>query len=258
MTQKSIGEGLSQLSLQCALGHYDQVKALLKSSSVNVSQRDADGDRNPLHWAAERGHRKVVIALLDKGADPTAQDSGGRTAANLARRHGHGGIAMLIESGPPKSDPKQVFDGLSGLSVQAALNQPKRLKAMLKDRHDPAARDPDGDRTPLHWAAARGADKCVRLLLEAHASPSAVDASGRSCLALAEELLQGDALWQMERHLGCELANDPRDSRASSGLSTRWLDDSNGETVVETLSLSHDVGDSESESELLPDSFGRN
>ena len=41
------------------------------------------------------------------------------------------------------------------LSVHAALNQTGALKALMRDSsQDPNRRDPDGERCPLHWAAA--------------------------------------------------------------------------------------------------------
>lgn len=93
------------------------------------------------------------------------------------------------------ADPKQVFEGLEGASLQAALNQPKQLEHMLGDRSNMANfQDPDGDRYPLHWAAVRGYSECVRLLLMNGAQPDVLDASGRTPAQLAREFGQPEML----------------------------------------------------------------
>ena len=80
------------------------------------------------------------------------------------------------------------FEGLQILSVHAALNEPSTLKHLLRNSLTETCvndRDADGDRTPVHWAAARGALRCARLLLDAGADLAALDAEGRTPLALA-------------------------------------------------------------------------
>ena len=74
------------------------------------------------------------------------------------------------------------------LSVHAALNQTGALKALLSTpSQDPNRRDPDGERCPLHWAAARGHIKCAVALLNAGARPSEIEKmSGLTCAELAQ------------------------------------------------------------------------
>ena len=182
---------LSELSVHALLGHKHQVVTLLQRGT-NPNVRDRDGDRFPLHWAAARNHGKVVSAMLNAGADASLPDRSGNTAAQLARRFGHDGVAMRIECGAPLPDPKQVYEGMDGCSLMAALNQPKRLRYVLKSA-SPNQRDSDGDRTPLHWAAARGHVKCIQHLIKAGGSVSALDAAGRTPGSLALELRQGEA-----------------------------------------------------------------
>ena len=73
------------------------------------------------------------------------------------------------------------------LSVNAGTNQIGALRVQLRTK-DPNSRDPDGDRVPLHWAAARGHTKCAMVLLRAGADPQLTErASGLTCSELADE-----------------------------------------------------------------------
>jgi ankyrin repeat protein len=42
--------------------------------------------RTPLHWAAKRNFEKLIIILLDFGANPKLKDHLGRTARDLAMK----------------------------------------------------------------------------------------------------------------------------------------------------------------------------
>ena len=123
------------------------------------------------------------------------------------------------------NDKKQVTEQLQGLSLRVAFNQVTQVKSFIALGHnvnefdadgdrtplgkkvrelasmlraynlekDPGIRatisvnlrDPDGDRFPLHWAAARGLRTCVNLLIDAGANIGALDADGNTAAALA-------------------------------------------------------------------------
>lgn len=53
--------------------------------------------RTPLMKAAEEGNAAMVEVLLRRRADPRARTPVGETAADLARRRGHGHIARMLE-----------------------------------------------------------------------------------------------------------------------------------------------------------------
>lgn len=53
--------------------------------------------RTPLMKAAEEGNAAMVELLLRHGADPNARTPEGETAADLARRKGHGHIVRMLE-----------------------------------------------------------------------------------------------------------------------------------------------------------------
>ena len=92
------------------------------------------------------------------------------------------------------TDPKRVMEGLAGLSVHAALNQSKQMQYILSSFATTSEVldeiDPDGDRTPAHWAAARGHVLCLDLLLKAGADITIRDAKGLTPLELARDLGQ--------------------------------------------------------------------
>jgi len=184
---------MTQLAVLVLVNDMRQVKRQLSFMHVNPNARDADNDRTPLHWAAARSRDRCVDELLRAGADPTLVDASGSTPAELARRLGNDGVAMRLEVGEALPDPKQCFEGLDGAALMVALNQPSRLSYLLRlPLSDPNTRDPDGDRMPLHWGAARGHRRCVQLLLDARASPHVLDAAGRTPADLAQECRHGD------------------------------------------------------------------
>jgi len=214
---KRIACGQRGLSLFAALGHHQRLGEALKCPSALPNQRDRDGDRTPLHWCAARGHAGCVKKLLAAGADPELTDAAGRTAAALAKAAGYEALAFRIERGPPAADEKQVYEGVSPLSLHAALNQPTQLKREISEiereiseierqpRRIPSQRDCDGDRTPLHWAAARGNSHCAALLVAAGADVLATDRAGLTPASLAFSLRQWSTyafLAEREREAG--------------------------------------------------------
>ena len=143
---------------------------------------------NPL--AAARGYTKIVEALIAAGANQYAQDGSNRTPATLASEAEQPGVRNLLQYGPPKPDTKQVYDGMDGPSLHVALNQPAMLKHYLLAGGVADVYDRDNDRTPLHWAAARGAVRCAELLLASGAELDRKDALGRTPKALAYDFNQ--------------------------------------------------------------------
>jgi len=50
--------------------------------------------RTPLHWASTKGDLEVIRVLLDRGADTTAQDNDGWSPLHLAAEKGHERITI--------------------------------------------------------------------------------------------------------------------------------------------------------------------
>jgi hypothetical protein len=197
---KQVCEKLNGLSLRAAFNQPIQLKGEL-ALGKNVNKIDWDDDRTPLHWAAARGHREIVFILLEAGADRTARDKHGRTPAELALECDQPGIHEIINYGPRLEDGKKATGYEGAISQLCMRNEPRELESMLcaytveKDERireliSVNRRDVDGDRFPLHWAAARGAITCAHMLIDAGADISALDANGETAADLAARLNQ--------------------------------------------------------------------
>ena len=67
-----------------ATGDLEALRNSLRQNRELIDQRD---DYAPaLHWAVLRGQKKIVIYLLERGADPNLTSSEKLTALDIARR----------------------------------------------------------------------------------------------------------------------------------------------------------------------------
>ena len=82
------------------------------------------------------------------------------------------------------------MQGMSVMSVQAGQNHKNALRGMLAQGGSCNVRDGDGDRYPLHWAAARGNIDCLLMLLRSGADAEALDAFQRTPAQLAKLMCQ--------------------------------------------------------------------
>ena len=78
----------------------------------------------------------------------------------------------------------------SGFEVRLVEIVGQHDTSPLKLPVDVNRKDWDGDRTPLHWAAARGSIHCLNLLLQFGADCGVLDASGMTPAALALQCCQ--------------------------------------------------------------------
>lgn len=68
-----------------------------RGARVNAdAQRGGSYVNTPLMMAAIQGHERIVRALLSAGADADIRIFGGHTAAELAAKHNHQGVAQLL------------------------------------------------------------------------------------------------------------------------------------------------------------------
>ncbi len=151
-------------------GDVEAVRTLLRQGAdVNAAQNDG---MTALHWAASRNDVEIARALLYAGATVRAATRlGGYTPLHLASRAGHVEVAeLLLETG---ADPN-VFTatGVTAMHFAAEADAAEVVEALAARGGDANARDGFSERTPLMFAAARGADGAVGALLDAGADPS--------------------------------------------------------------------------------------
>ncbi|XP_044486779.1 calmodulin-binding transcription activator 5-like isoform X2 [Mangifera indica] len=94
----SQGQGVIHL---CAILGYTWAIHLFSWSGLSLDFRDKYG-WTALHWAAYCGREKMVATLLSAGAkpnlvtDPTSENPGGCTVADLASKQGYDGLAAFL------------------------------------------------------------------------------------------------------------------------------------------------------------------
>mmetsp|Transcript_26934 Transcript_26934/g.52824 ORF Transcript_26934/g.52824 Transcript_26934/m.52824 type:complete len:676 (+) Transcript_26934:24-2051(+) len=116
--------GVTPLVGAANAGHVDLCKYLIrKEADVNSVVRDGT-DRTALHSAARMGYASVVLLLLEKEADPKAQDLTKTHPLHLACRFGHAGSAEILLQ--HKANPNVADD-----QGHVAIND-----AVAKDRFD--------------------------------------------------------------------------------------------------------------------------
>ncbi len=91
------GTGYSPLHFAAYNGHPDAVRLLI-DRGAEVSAADSGG-RTPLHEAAEADQASIVEMLLSGGADPYHRDNEGKTALDVAReRNSEKSIVLLANA----------------------------------------------------------------------------------------------------------------------------------------------------------------
>ncbi|XP_061349103.1 calmodulin-binding transcription activator 5 isoform X2 [Gastrolobium bilobum] len=132
-------QGQSVIHL-CAILGYTWAVSLFSWSGLSLDFRDKFG-WTALHWAAYCGREKMVATLLSAGAkpnlvtDPTPQNPGGCTAADVAYMRGYDGLAAYLSE---KSLVEQFNDmslagNISG-SLQTSATDPVNSENLSEDQ----------------------------------------------------------------------------------------------------------------------------
>ncbi|KAK0748225.1 hypothetical protein B0T21DRAFT_18803 [Apiosordaria backusii] len=208
------------------------VAELLIDNKANLEATNYVGD-TPLIRAARYGRKDMIRFLLDKGADPNAKNQDGYTVLmysirNLADRPqvldalsdaqadlAH--IEMILKSGRA-TIPNVAIDGRTALSYAAERGAYSIIYLLLKEgAHINIDHKDKLERTALMYAALKGRERAVELLLGACASPHLKDINGRTAMSYAAEVGALEAM-QLFRLLG----DDPESVDATGRTAMIW------------------------------------
>ncbi|KAH0538358.1 hypothetical protein FGG08_005053 [Glutinoglossum americanum] len=152
----------------------------------------------PLLLAAQVGHEAVVKLLIEAKADVNVKDNyDGRTPLSWAAQRGHEAVVKLLieakadvnakdkNSGtrPPSWSPFErryavfILDnaGRTPLSWAAQRGHEDVVKLLVKAKADVNVKDKNFGRTPLSWAAYEGHEAVVKLLIKAKSDVNVKD-----------------------------------------------------------------------------------
>ena len=152
----------------------EAVRTLLRQGEdANTAQSDG---MTALHWAASNNDLEIARTLLYAGATVRATTRlGGYTPLHMASRAGHPEVAgALLEAG---ADPDAfTTTGVTAMHFAADADAPGVVTALVEHGGDVDARDSFSRRTPLMFAAVRGADAALQALMDSGADPALVTA----------------------------------------------------------------------------------
>ncbi len=148
------------------------VESLLKQGT-NPNTAAGDG-MTALHWAAERGHQKVVELLISSGAVVDTKTRIGKyTPLHLASRSGHGGATRLLLKAGSNPNATTTTSGVTPLHLAAAaIGGADAVAALLEHGADANATEASSGQTPLIFAAAYNRAVSVTKLLDHGADAS--------------------------------------------------------------------------------------
>ncbi|XP_023216710.1 ankyrin repeat domain-containing protein 7-like [Centruroides sculpturatus] len=171
---------LSKLHQACWTGDEDKVKKHLKRCDINLQD---DDNRTPVHLAAARGHKNVLMTLLENNAKVNIQDSQGRTPLMKIVECGHIDlVVMLLEYGVDINIPD--YHGDTALHISIDKEQSAITMILLQHKAEVNVRNDDG-KTPLHLACCKKQLDVVKILLQRGADVNETDKKLQTPLILA-------------------------------------------------------------------------
>ncbi len=175
-------ESLEELLHEALRKGDDEAVRRLIQDGVDVNARDTDSYETPLMAALQYRRLDSLVALLEAGADPTAEATGIENwednAILVAARQGSPwALRQLIQKRARPQDLEGAL--LAGCANDAIVRVLIDAKVKLN------AQGPKGE-TALMCAAAAGASQSVSLLLQAGADPRLSSDDGRTASTWAE------------------------------------------------------------------------
>ena len=153
---------------------------------------DARGIRHatPLHYAASRGHKEIVEALLDHGAAVDVQDDDSFTPLLAASKLGHSEVVEVLLTWGAAVDVRD-RDGFTALLQAAGWGHQETVEVLLKHQATVNTSNNIGF-TALHLAAGWGRREIVTMLLANGADVNANDGNNFTPLHAAAANGHGD------------------------------------------------------------------
>ncbi len=133
--------GYTALHWAAIRGHWRIVSELVAAGAPTKAVGGDGG--TPLHWASHHDRPGMIALLIDNGADVSLKNRWGRTPLHIAARRGCSGVAeVLLVSG---ADPNEITnEGWTPLHVAALADHPEVTLILLANGADPGLRDDEG------------------------------------------------------------------------------------------------------------------
>jgi len=155
------------------------VKTFLKKDAQLVNADDMN-NKEPLHWAAEKGHLQVVEFLISKGADVNAKNVEDETPLHYSAGYGYIDVVKLLVSKGAAINEK-TKQGHTPLSYAAMRNQVDIIKFLITNGADVTVNSQNSS-TLLHHCAWEGSKEMIEMLISKGIPADAKNDFGRTPL----------------------------------------------------------------------------
>jgi len=145
-----------------AKGDLAKVKAFLKKDAKLIDADDKN-NKEPLHWAAEKGHLQVVEFLISQGADVNAKNVADETPLHYSAGYGYKDIVKLLVSKGAAVNEK-TKQGHTPLSYATMRNQVDIMKFLIAKGADVTVTSQNAS-TLLHHCAWRSSKEMIEMLI---------------------------------------------------------------------------------------------
>lgn len=164
--------------MEAAVRNDTSIARILLEHGANIHQRDTFGDP-AINWAAYYGQVPYIALLIEYGAAWDIESHHG-TALDIAAKEWKLEVCeFFIQKGAGKELEEEAMT-----LIEAVKSGDSLAVAQLLTANDPNLKDPLG-MPLLSWAAARGHQAIVRLLLSSGADINAQDRTGQTALSAA-------------------------------------------------------------------------
>ncbi len=138
----------------------DAVAFILEQPDISLDMQDNEGE-TPLHKAIKNNHYYIVKQLLEKKASRHTRNKAGLNALDLAAKHGHAKIALLLLDEGSEINKQNPKTGDTALHLAAIANKQVLVFLLIKGGANVDIRNKDGKK-PIYYAT----DKLIKTKLQ--------------------------------------------------------------------------------------------